>query len=370
MGWSGGGSVNIDDATLIRNAQGQIAVNLANSNTWVAQQIFTKGISVQPTYIPITFTNSQSSATSTNFQVYVSVNLAPYSSFINPNLTNLYFSSDAEGTQVLTSWRESGTSNIGTASWWVLLPNGIAANSSITIYLRVDNIANNDWNTTTTGVAPYLTSTYAQYDNGANVFNYYQRFGSLSALPSGWTETNTNISYDTDYIALSPTTGGSNGGVYTTTIPSSASTSSSWAFDMMMSATQSGTNTNIWMGGLFTSADFGTGNGPNNGYTTGIWQVSGNSYYNFYVDSVQGIEVSTPTNQNIYSLLFSSTNSYSGLFNYGNSISSTNSYSVNVFGLFSYPEGNTSANLYWIRARAYPPNGVMPSVSVGSLTIM
>ena len=32
------------------------------------------------------------------------------------------------------------------------------------------------------GEAPFLSSTYAQYDNGANVFQYYQRFGGVGVV--------------------------------------------------------------------------------------------------------------------------------------------------------------------------------------------
>ena len=36
------------------------------------------------------------------------------------------------------------------------------------------------------GEAPELSPTYAQYDNGIYVFNYYENFVGTS-LPSGWT---------------------------------------------------------------------------------------------------------------------------------------------------------------------------------------
>src|SRR5579875_774278 len=40
-------------------------------------------------------------------------------------------------------------------------------------------------NTTNTGVAPQLTSTYGQYDNGINVFQFYDNFAGTS-LSSKW----------------------------------------------------------------------------------------------------------------------------------------------------------------------------------------
>jgi len=55
-----------------------------------------------------------------------------------------------------------------------------------------------------------------------------------------------------------------------------------------------------------------------------------------------------------------------------NFVSSTNTaetYSNNLYMAVGtgHCTGGTVINYYWLRARAYPPNGVMPTVSIGSL---
>jgi hypothetical protein len=465
MGWSGGGSVNIDDATLIKNTQGQIEVNLANANTWTATQTFSNGyqvnvasvsasgnistninfitanassgaftltlpsatgsgrqytiiktdsstnfVSIRPSgsdtidgmagngltqqydktslvdiasglwtelgfrwtgiqgYIPITITNSQSTATSTNFQANVSINLYSFSGFISPNLSNLYFSSDEAGLQVLNSWMESG-SNTGTAIWWVLLPNGIAANSSITIYLQVDNITNNNLNTTTTGVAPQLTSTYAQYDNGAKVFNIYENFAGTS-LPSGWQEPQTAGVSINNGISFNP--GTSWGYVETSTANVPINSIAETNFNV----------STIGYGGMMLSLADGGG-----AYTADNWVNAGSSAGEIYNGYVADLRASGGSG----SVLNGTTNGIapfdtSGSFIGGGTVNSSTFYEYKNYAVFASSTSDVPAagNYYaviggggnsvvfsinWFRTRAYPPNGVMPSVSVGSLTI-
>src|SRR5579875_2512486 len=61
----------------------------------------------------------------------------------------------------------------------------VPANGSLTIYLFFYATTQNVLNTTNTGVAPQLTSTYGQYDNGINVFQFYDNFAGTS-LSSKW----------------------------------------------------------------------------------------------------------------------------------------------------------------------------------------
>jgi hypothetical protein len=458
MGWSGGGSVNIDDATLIKNTQGQIEVNLANANTWTATQTFgngyqvkvanysasgsistntnyitanassgaitltlpsatgsgrqytiiksdntTNAITIQPSgsdtidginsrvltdqyektslvditqglwtdlsfkwtgiqgYVPITITNSQSTATGSNFQAYVSVNLSSFSGFINPNLTNLYFSSDVEGTQVLNSWRESGTSNTGTVTYWVLLPDGIAANTSITIYLQVDNITNNDLNVTTTGVNPTLTSTYAQYDNGANVFSYYQPWGNLSALPSGWSEdSGTQITYTSTYTEVKSAASSSGGyGIFVST--SAFPTTCAWDFYGNM---YNSVNAGQYVGSVTSGAAYGFKEGVSSPYNE-IYFENGSTNTAISYDDTNTTKVYTMYQNGTSAQMF---------VNYTSIFSTTSATSESPTYFYIAPSNNsgtpaTGITIYWLRSRAYPPNGTMPSVSVGSLTI-
>ena len=57
------------------------------------------------------------------------------------------------------------------------------------------------------GAVPQLSNTYAQYDDGAYIFPYYQRWGGLSmALPSGWGVIGTpTLTYNSNSITIEGT---------------------------------------------------------------------------------------------------------------------------------------------------------------------
>jgi len=142
-------------------------------------------------YVPITITNSQSTASPSPFQQMVTVNSSNYSKYLASNLQNINFQ-DGSG-NILNSWLESGNSNTSTSTiYWVKLPNGIPANSSITIYYCIYATSVNAFNTTNTGVAPNLTSTYGQYDNGSNVFTQYggASWSNFTFILGSWTTSN------------------------------------------------------------------------------------------------------------------------------------------------------------------------------------
>ncbi|MGA2800715.1 MAG: hypothetical protein ABSE71_05325, partial [Candidatus Micrarchaeaceae archaeon] len=138
-------------------------------------------------YVPIVLTNSQASPTPSPFQQMITINSQSYSAYINSNWNNVEFTTgpDATGT-VLQAWVESGASN-GAASTvvWVNLPYSIAASGTNTI--NMDFMGGSVMSAAgPTGEAPQLSGTYAQYDNGASVFNFYDDFVGTS-LSSKWT---------------------------------------------------------------------------------------------------------------------------------------------------------------------------------------
>jgi len=92
-------------------------------------------------------------------------------------LLNLEFCLDVNCNTPLYAWIQGNS--LSNAYIWIKLPVSIPANSSITIYMFVRNSIQYPY----TGIAPNLTSTYGQYDNGQNVFLNYFSGGSLS----GWT---------------------------------------------------------------------------------------------------------------------------------------------------------------------------------------
>ena len=121
--------------------------------------------------------------------------------YINTNQTTAFGQNVeffyANGT-IIPSWLEQYHS--GYAIWWVKT-GSIAANSKITIYMGFASKTTNLLNNKTTGEAPQLSSTYAEYDNGANVFTNYWNFAG-TALPSGWTGSGDRASlYPPDSVA-------------------------------------------------------------------------------------------------------------------------------------------------------------------------
>ena len=100
---------------------------------------------------------------------------------LNGDLSNVYFSADPAGQTVIKSWLESGASNRSTATnYWLLLPSGLDADTAVTVYLQIAAAGSTAWDGVNTGVAPQLTGTYGQYDNGANIFTNYVNFAGTS----------------------------------------------------------------------------------------------------------------------------------------------------------------------------------------------
>ena len=147
-------------------------------------------------YVPVTLTNSQSSAVSNGTQVKISMNWNTYSTYLDNPVDNYVFF-NSTGTK-LNSWLESGTNNTATAAvLWLKLDSGIAAHGSYTVYLGFTAKGTSILGSAAaTGVAPnlnavYAGATYGSLDNGANVFSFYDNFAGTS-LNTKWTPWNTS----------------------------------------------------------------------------------------------------------------------------------------------------------------------------------
>ncbi|MCL5427598.1 MAG: hypothetical protein M1321_00220 [Candidatus Marsarchaeota archaeon] len=180
-------------------------------------------------YVPITLTNSQSSATSANFQQMVFFNPTTYSANEMANMSNIEFTSGApigtSGNVPLYSWIESGASSSATNSVvWVNLGGSTIAGSGGTLTIYMNFMTGNTPVTSGyTGYAPQLwcasgcfQSSDAQYDNGANVFTWYDNGNTITnfALANGGTLTltsQTNPYGVTSNVITLTGTGGSTG---------------------------------------------------------------------------------------------------------------------------------------------------------------
>ena len=160
-----------------------LGLQTINTTGTVAGTSITGKPSTLTSYEPITITNTQSSATPNPFQQMINFTSADpgFSSIATGNFGQNVEFFYYNGT-VIPSWLESYTST--NAIWWLKIA-AIPAGSSETVYVGFVPTSTNIFNTVNDGEAPQLSSTYAEYDDGAKVFNYYVNFNGTS-LPPNW----------------------------------------------------------------------------------------------------------------------------------------------------------------------------------------
>jgi hypothetical protein len=363
----------------------------------------TQVLANQGYYVPITVTNNQSIATGTNFQLLVQVNTANYSQ-INPNCQNIFFY-DSSG-NILFSWIEnvtSSTTSKGTVNIWVNLGNNnINANSSITIYMGIGNSTSvnylgikNSSNQILVGANPQYTSTYGQYDNGANVFLFYDNFAGTSLNTNKWVSGTSIPSGASGSITVnngislkySGSTNG-NGGVWIYS-KQTFTQSQQFIWDTLenlygSSSSDIRVREYIWQSGQTSIAD-------NNAYSwlylvvsKDYGYMSGSSYTNQapvdWLSAYTSYVVPSASSTTNYTFINEEILSSSGLtfsqLSLSRSVQNTNSQSGSNSSSFvllfqasqDAQSGTTQLNIGWTLVRAYPPNGVMPSTSFGSIT--
>ncbi len=317
-------------------------------------------------YVPVTLTNNQSTPTPANYTAKIAVNQSNYSSYLASDLSNVNWQ-DGNG-NILNSWREAGTSNTGTdALYWVNLGSlTVPANGSLTIYLCFYATTQNVLNTTNTGVAPQLTSTYGQYDNGINVFQFYDNFAGTS-LSSKWSSFGYGAPTLTVNNGLTISQTGTNwGGVIAAYSPPSTG--------VVIESLTKYTTIQRFTQAITQSNGAGNYNGPSPGYGSG-WTDTGSATVNRIIRFDSTTETvlassSNSVNSNTFYLLGLSWAS-------GGTLNLYNNYSVWVtatdttYTSFSYLSLTVwNPGVYfvqWVRARLYPPNGTDPSVSFGSI---
>jgi hypothetical protein len=280
-------------------------------------------------------------------------------------LLNLQFCLDVQCNTPLYAWIESYNSNLSTVYIWINLPTSIPANGSLTIYMFVRNSIQYPY----TGIAPNLTSTYGQYDNGENVFTFYDNFAGTT-LSSKWIKVTAPPS---GVITV-------NNGVSLINTGNTIYYVSSQSFTAPYIIDQGGilgdyADDGPWFDLESTTSSSGTGylwatRGPNTSYDM-LYTDNNGSYSNFVTASGS----SGSPNFTIYTLedVGGSSGTINTYVNYQPwlSGSSTAFPHSGYFSPFRHYNNNTPASIiYWIRVRAYPPNGVMPSNSQPQKTII
>ncbi len=321
--------------------------------------------------VPVSFSNFQSSATQAPFQQMLIFDSAKYSQYINSNWNNVEFTtgnvaSGSVGT-ILQAWVESGASNTATDTVvWIKLPEGISAKSTMTIYANflTTNIMSSSG---PTGEAPELSAPYAEYDNGKNVFNFYENFAGDALNTKLWQFNNEGIVENTyavnNGLHLYPA-----GTSYTGFIGINTSQGVFLNNEIADFYAQWGKP----ISGGYATINFGSGYGVN--VHTQLQGGNGNTYlslcpYNskpYSYLNYQSMYASNKENCIVtdypYSYLLSQ--QPAGIY----SIASNGTDSATGIAI---QQGTQTANtiIYWIRDRAAPPNNAMPgqiSVSASS----
>ena len=309
-------------------------------------------------YVNITLDSTGGSA-SAGFQQMLQFNPSSYTSYEAPDLGNLRF---YQGNSELYSWCESNcTSGSSLATFWVKtngLASGTTANA-ITMYFEPSgNSYEYSGPSGHAGEAPQLSTPYAQYDNGASIFGFYDNFYG-SSINAGYTAVtqggmsitqNNGLIISTSYApygGLIWNTGLNPPFVFDVDVTSVSGVAAGIALQTGNSDTSGSIDFNYWGGsvacGVMAPPGMYSNNNPNLQISTGIM---GGTWY-------------SPSSQIWYK-------------NYVATSGSENCYSGSwspqylAYGIYDYSQYSSIA-LQWARTRAFPPNGVMPSASFGSM---
>ena len=333
-------------------------------------------------YVPITIHNKESVPTPSPFQQSINLNASKYSAYENSNLSNVEFYY-ANGT-VIPSWLQGipgksqtlNLSSAGNALYWLKLDKSIPANGTMTIYMGFASTSTNLLNNKDVGEAPNLSPTYAEYDDGNDVFNFYSDFKGNSINTTKWKVYNStqlgivnnsltiNLNSNGAYILYSNETFPENSIIendfsFTTSDFPANIRSSSPSFSTSNTITNLGADSSSspivdWSLNSANSRYWNAQQGDSSGYfsdSTGSQESFSNSIWGIaYTGSVNTFYWNNDTE-------FTSSSSYSP--------------EGNVYAVIGANYGNLIGNgkfvFHWVRVRAYPPNGIMPSASFGKL---
>jgi len=308
------------------------------------------------TVYTITITNNQANPTPSPFQQLLNLNLSSILSS-SSQLLNLEFCLDVNCNTPLYAWIESYNTNLSTVYIWLNLPTSIPANSSITIYMFVRNSIQYPY----TGMSPTLTSTYGQYDNGGNVFTFYDNFAGTTLNINKW------ITNGASYTV-------NNGLTYTTSnnynvLTSVASFTAPYIIEYFGKGITSG---GVFDGGIYFNIQ---GTGANaNAYLWAQRNGASDQFYTYISGSYTGY-VTWPSsidgNMHIYTLIVGpNDNPLITETDYTIEENFTGMPTTYTSGYFGPRALGGTTFWQWVRVRAYPPNGVMPSNSQPQKTII
>ena len=313
-----------------------------------------------------------STATPATFQQKVTWNPSAYSTYEAADLGNVRFCADIACATPLNAWLESCTPSCmpsaTSASAWVKLTSTIAgAGGQATIYMAFTattvEFDGNYW-----GEAPQLSGTYGQYDNGPNVFTFYDNFAG-SSLSNKWTAITSGTGTVTvnNHVTLA-TTGP--GGHYAFIV--SATQSQPQVAEAYMVSQAGGVGPML---GVATGTSVNTYNALYSGYTLQWSSGPGAKDDIAYQKSTGGqtspLRPRTPSRRGVWGVTWAAAGTeYFTDGTIANAQADNNAGAIANYGIYIGQDTGGASSFVddYARMRAYPPADTMPSVSLGSGT--
>jgi len=218
------------------------------------------------------------------------------------------------------------------------------------------NFDDNYW-----GEAPSLSGTYGQYDNGANVFTFYDNFAGNS-LSGKWTTIKSGS-------GVSVTV---NNGLTVTTTTTSAYVFVMSALQSFPLVSETYTSSGDSILGVATSQSLNGFIAPYSGYSLNWY--AGNDYITYEASGSNPnlhttAQASFPVG--IWQVTWSATATQYFVDGVGNTYSGANNgVAIANYGIYiGQSNGVVASSVFsWARMRAYPPSNVMPTTSFGATT--
>jgi len=331
--------------------------------------------SLIPVYqIPVTLYNSQNVSTPGPFQQMIKLNESNYKGIIIYNGSFANFEFTYENGTVIPAWIESN--NSGILLIWVKLIS-IQALSFLTIYLDIfssnDNLLNSSGKIGI-GEAPQLSPIYGEYDDGANVFNFYSNF--TNGLGNDIINNGESVTFDDNGIDLTTGTGGSNvaSNSMANLIININYYGQNYIFQSAINYFQKDSDM-YDMFGLYLMNTASSTAWQQNNTVLECAQLTSAVYQSMYngVQNPQGTytgysgSVTWSMNETFILGMTVVGSNVTDTFNYNTIIPAKENYNpptqYPAFGSWRF----SNVHFYWVRILAYPPNGVMPYISFGSI---
>jgi len=313
--------------------------------------------------IPINIVNTQPIATYNGFQLQLS------GTTWNALAGNFVIYNSSSG-GLLPAWVENSS-----IMWVNLEANTIAGTSSANGIYDVGFCQSCNYFITGNdiGEAGQLSAIPGEYDNGADVFSYYQNWGGLSANPPGWTVNSSDVdeTFGNSYTTINsvnPVCAGSYCLLYLNMTPSSFFSDYSLYANLYQNVNQSSAYGLGWQYFGLTSpiiySCYSWGGGLEYHFPSNNLFISPACYLSGYGDYAP-----------VYSDTTNTSKLYSFYFNDSGQTTAVNYVTINTI-----PQGGPSSpgyffisvgyqgggmRLYWLSSSVLPPNNIMPLVSYG-----